>query len=437
MRSIELRIFLTIFIACAFFTNTYFTTNDASRFALTVSLTKHASAEISSTLPRVISPGWRIKDFARVGDKIHSDKAPLGSFLSVPDFWIISKFTNSLPLTAFLISLLSTGLITAVTCALIWRLGASFTESAPLRAAVALSYGLGSMALFYGTVFFSNAITAFLCLLSFHFIRAARDGGRRVFNPIAAGVCASLAVSSDYFAAIPAACLLAYAFSPRREFAIVAASFFAALIPLLVYNTVLFGGPLTLPYRYSYLYESLHSSGLYGIGAPSLKQLSSMLFSKWGFFFCNPLAILSLALMPRFFRHPREGMFVVIAFAGLLYLNSCVGWLDAYSARFFTPVLPFLFLPLMKLDTKRKPELIAFAALAAVSVVITIIGADMALPEFYGENVPGAQNVVGAFLLKRGTNPGWFSLIPLFAAWAIIWIPGARKRSSKVQSSKV
>lgn len=425
---IELRIFLTILLACAFFTNTYFTTNDASRFALTVAITKQATFEIKEALPQVISPGWKIKDFARVGDKIYSDKAPLVSFTSVPDYWVVSKFTKSLPLTAFLITLFSTGLITAVTGVLLWRLGALFTENTPLRIAVALSYGVGSMALFYGTVFFSHAITTCLCLLSFYFIREVRNGTLPVSNSIFAGACAALAVSSDYFAAIMAVCLLAYAFSLKRDFVILLVSFLVALIPLLAYHAALFGGPFTLPYRFSHLYESLHSSGLYGIGAPSLEQLSKMLFSKWGFFFCNPLVILSLALLPRFFRHAREGLLIIIALAGFLYLNSCVGWLDAYSARFFTPVLPFLFLPLMKLDFGKRPEIITFAALALISVAVNLVGADMALPEFYGENVPGAQNIAGLFLRGRGINPGHLSLIPLFAAWALVWIPWSRRR---------
>ncbi|MEW5816125.1 MAG: hypothetical protein AB1798_12115, partial [Spirochaetota bacterium] len=224
---------------------------------------------IDNTLPQIISKGWKIKDFARFGDKVYSDKAPLGSFIAVPIYFVISLFTKNLRITAFLVSLFTCGVLTALTGVLIFRASRFFTNSDFLRAAVALGYGLGSMALFYGAVFFSHAITAFFCTASFYFFCQIKSRGGFETRPCLyalAGACAALAPASEYTAAVSSVCLLIYGAEKNKKYILTIVSFLIALLPLLFYHYLLFGEPFTTPYRYSYLYTSFHEKAIYGIG---------------------------------------------------------------------------------------------------------------------------------------------------------------------------
>ncbi|MEW6200643.1 MAG: hypothetical protein AB1546_01595, partial [bacterium] len=177
-------------------------------------------------------------------------------------------------------------------------------------------------------------------------------------------------------------------------------SFLIALLPLLFYHYLLFGEPFTTPYRYSYLYTSFHEKENYGLGTPDVSQLSEMMFSKWGFLFCNLPVILSAIMMVRFFRHRREAVLIAAMFACYIFINSSVGWFDAYSARFFMPVLPFLFLPLLKIRTDRRYEVASLILILILSAAVNFVGADHFLPEFVGQNLPGTQNLIGYFLMR-------------------------------------
>ena len=70
------KIFLTLFLTYAFFTNTYLTTNDASRFSLTAAIVEEHSLVIDSYLDTVISKWWFAKDYAVFDGRRYSDKAP-------------------------------------------------------------------------------------------------------------------------------------------------------------------------------------------------------------------------------------------------------------------------------------------------------------------------------------------------------------------------
>ena len=428
MSTAQLKVFFALFLTYAFFTNPYFTTNDASHFALTVAIVKEHSLTINNTLPQIISKGWKIKDFARFDDKIYSDKAPLGSFIAAPVYFVISKFTGNLRITAFLVSLFTSGILTALTGVLLFRIGGFFTESDLLKTAVSLGYGLGSMALFYGTVFFSHALTAFLCTTSFYFLCRIRNGDKSTANYALGGACSALALTSDYIAAVSSICLLIYGVERHKKYLITIIAFIAALLPLLVYHYLLFGSPFTTPYRYGYLYTTLHEKGVYGIGAPSWSQLAKMLFSKWGFLFCNFPVVLSGILAVRFFKHLREAAMVTAMFAGYIFINGSVGWFDAYSARFFMPVLPFLFLPLLKIKTERKHEIVLLLIVLILSTAVNFVGTDQSLPEFMGRNLPGTQNLFGYLLLHYKIVIGYFSFVPLFLIYLIIFIVGRSKR---------
>ncbi len=438
----DIRVFLTILIACAFFTNTYLTTNDASRFALTVAIVETRSFEVTEILPRVISDNWKVLDFAMIGDRVYSDKAPLGSFLAIPAYFAATRAGLPFPWIVYVTSLFTTGLITALTCVILLRIARLWQRGERLGITVALAYGLATMSLFYGTVLFSSAITAFCGIASFYLIEKSGLAPRKSFLiAFAAGLTASAAGASDYYAGITALFLTIYALATRKVSPLL--FIFGAAVPLvllLTYNQLAFGAPWPLSYRYARLFNDYHASGFYGITIPgieNLRRLGEVLFSRWGFFFPNIMIVAALLASRSFARAMKPQAILTVALAvAFLYLNSCESWLDAYSARFFMPVMPFLILPLLFMDTRSRLHRRAFFMLFGFAAAVSLIGNDRFLLERMDVYIPWAQNIVSQIMMSAGHRPGPVSLIPPFVLITIVWIvpPAKMTRSLPNQS---
>jgi hypothetical protein len=154
----KIKIFITLILTYAFFTNTYLTTNDASRFSLTASIAEEHILEIENYLDEVIAEWWWAKDFAAFGGHLYSDKAPLGSFLGVPIYLLISTFIDDFGILAYFVTLSTAGLLTATSALLIFEMGKYFETKENIKVTLALTYGLGTIAFFYYNLF---------CFLSF------------------------------------------------------------------------------------------------------------------------------------------------------------------------------------------------------------------------------------------------------------------------------
>jgi 4-amino-4-deoxy-L-arabinose transferase-like glycosyltransferase len=205
------KIFLTLFLTYAFFTNSYLTTNDASRFSLTAAIVEEHSFEIDNFLDRVISDWWWAKDYASLNGHKYSDKAPLGSFIGVPIYFFTRLFTSDLRVLTYLVSLFSAGVLTAATSLLIYNMGSYFTENSAVKTTLALAYGVGTLAFFYATVFFAHAVTAFFGFFSFYLLFQFKKGERERKYLAFAGAASALAISSDYYAGVIALPLFFYA----------------------------------------------------------------------------------------------------------------------------------------------------------------------------------------------------------------------------------
>lgn len=400
----EIKVFLTLILAYALFTHTYLTTNDASRFSLTASVVEDHSFEIGSHLNRTISDMWIPKDFAVFEGKVYSDKAPLGSFLGVLPYFFTKIFTGRLDFLVFFTTVFSSGSLTALTSVLLYRLGYEFGEDEGKRVFVALGYGLGSMAFFYGTVFFSHGITTFLIVASFYLL-VKSDGSWK--SLILSGFLAGLSVSSDYQAVLILLPLTGYVFwKIRMKGLYFLSGLVLGALPLLFYQFLLFGDPFIPTYSYSALYLTYHAKGFFGIETPTpglIKNLVRMLLGPWGFFMVNPLIFLALAGFPVFWRkHRAVTMLTIIAFIGLAYLEGALGYLDAYSARFMLPVLPFLYLWIYGVDINSKTFQVVILLLSIIALAITLTGLDIFLAKDPGNIPMGRVNMerIGIILIS-------------------------------------
>jgi hypothetical protein len=315
------------------------------------------------------------------------------------------------------------------------------------------------MALFYACIFFSSAITAFFTCAAFFLLFRAKAGRAGPNAAALAGACAALSIMSDYYAAVSAAALLLYAAFKPRVFARAAAGF-ALTIPLLfVYHYFLTGNPLVTPYRYSYYYETLHKTGFYGVGLPNaagairlLELLFSPLFDqilaairaapmlpnhpaeKWGLFLTCAPVLFSMVYFRRFTKYRAEAAAIAMAFFGFLFVNMSMGWFDAYSARFFMPALPLLFIPMLTLPVQKPLVRNLLFFTVGFSIAVNIMGTDRFMPEIKSLAHPGTQNIIAQLAVDHGFHAGFYSFIVLPVIYGVIWllIPNRNQQSISI-----
>ncbi|RMF91349.1 MAG: hypothetical protein D6733_01310 [Methanobacteriota archaeon] len=425
------KIFLTLFITYAFFTNAYLTTNDASRFSLTAAIVEEHTLQIDNYLDRVISVWWWPKDFATYKGHIYSDKAPLGSFLAVPIYIIARVFTDDYNIIAYFVSLFTSGVLSVVTALLLYDMGSYFTGKKDIRVALALAYGLGTPAFFYGTIFFSHTITAFFAFASFYLLFEVKHGAKGTKNLALAGLSAGLAVSSDYYAGVIAVALFFYALSmSKTKTYVFLLSFLGIISLLLAYHWVVFGNPFIIPYLYSDLYGVFHAKGFYGVGLPDslfFQNLRRALFAKEAFFYTAPLTILALAQMVNFYKQYREeSIFIILALGGLIYVVGGVGPTGGFGTRFLVPAIPFLYLPLYTVNYNDLASKTMTYLVASFSLIINFLGAaESGLPNIayppYIQATYGTHNILGEFLLRRGINLHYYTVLPLLFFYILLW----------------
>ncbi len=272
---------------------------------------------------------------------------------------------------------------------------------------------------------------AFYCFAKMH-------GSRRPEVLAAAGgFLAGSAFLSDYYAAITSVCVLGYGLLADRKKALhILLGFAVPIAVLFYYNDRVFGAVWPLSYKYGHLFNQFHSTGFYGITLPGpghVKRLAAILFARWGFFFTNLPVIFSIYAFRKFYLLRREAYLILFMTAGYLYLNSSLSWFDAYSARFFMPLLPFLILPVAFFDYGDRWMRNIFFFILGFSVMINLVGADIFLPEFVGSEKPGMQNIAAMILAPHGIKPGYGNLILPTVLILFVWIIGQRPRKAVVR----
>jgi len=206
------KIFITLFTVYAFLTIPYITTNEFPRFSMVSAIVEEGRFAIDTLhndFPVIIGGEtsgltsytvWHNVDYAVYKGHFYSDKGPLGSFLGVPVYFIFRLFTADTGILHYSCTLFVSGLLTCLTSVLIYRFGAYFTKDDLIRIIVALSYGLGTVAFSYATLFFSHNITAFFVFSSYYVLYAVRRKERNEKYLLLAGILAGLAPLSDYYA---------------------------------------------------------------------------------------------------------------------------------------------------------------------------------------------------------------------------------------------
>jgi len=279
-------------------------------------------------------------------------------------------------------AMLTNGLVTALTGALLYLALRRFRYSHGVSLGGALAYGLGTMAWPYARYLFSESLAALGLMLSFYFLLRFRDLDDRL-SPLLAGTGLGLALLARLNNAmvIPFLGLLLLVYLRRHhrgEWRSWAGSLLLFGLPLLAalvitgwYNRFRFGNPLTTGYLAEERFATPFFEGFYGLTFSPGK----------GLFWYNPLLLAALAAWPAFYRrHRAEGLLAAAVVLGHIafYAPWYLWWAGhSWGPRFLVTALPFAVLPLapaLEVAARRRAVAVGVGAVALLSIMVQILG---------------------------------------------------------------
>lgn len=287
----------------------------------------------------------------------YCDKAPGASVFCLPTYWAMYRLAGApdpvspgwLAWAAWLSIVVAISAPSALAAACLARVCERLGLSPPAASAVALLWGLGTMALPYSTLLYGNQLSASLMLIAFFVFVEVRQGAppSRARMGIA-GVLLGCAVATEYPAALIGVPIAIYGLAAAgfRPACVAALGGVVPVALLLAYHGAVFGSIFSFPYDYS-VWETPKTGWFMGIGVPDLQALRNILIGEYrGLFYTTPWLVAAvpggIALARR---HGREAAVCVWSVLVFLWLNTSIppwhgGW--AAGPRYLVPMLPFL-----------------------------------------------------------------------------------------------
>ena len=331
---------------------------DTTRLCLTGAL-EHAHLSADSCL------AWAL-DKSQHGRHLYSDKAPGLSLLAVPAAEAVRLDSEHLDdARVWAVRLLTSGIAFLVLAFLVGRVGEGLAPGCGGATLVACS--LGTLVAPFAATSFSHVPAASLGFAAFVLAWSRRHA--------LAGLAAGGAVLVEYQAAAIVLVLAVYvAFRGLRRVGAYALGVVPGVALLLAYDTLAFGAPWHLSYRYiANGYVFFQNRGVFGVDTPSAYGTYQLLAGAGGLLVISPVlvaAVWGLVLLGR--TYPREAL--VCAAVTLVFAAIEIGYFLPYGGispgpRFFVPALPFLALGVAA-AFRRAPA--ATSVLAVLSVVPTV-----------------------------------------------------------------
>lgn len=314
----------------------------------------------------------------------YSDKAPGLAMLDVGVYRVarVVKLTHGDGYgTLHLMVLAGCGLPLLILLLLAYR---QVEAAEPGRGAVtAVMLGLGTILFPFSTLLFSHVLSACLGFGAYLLLRRERDRraehGDGWWLIAGAGALGGYAIGTEYPLGLLVALLGLFAmWRPRSRVLLGGAAFGAGalvgLLPLFAYDWWAFGSPLHL----SYQYVSANSSGVLGLGAPSLKRAVMLLTADRGLFVVTPLLAAGIGGIVILWREGRRLDALVPAVVGLAYLVYNAGYYLPFGGsvpgpRFLITALPFFALPLAAAYRRAPLATLSLAAVSAATMVVATV----------------------------------------------------------------
>ena len=488
-RQIETAVFLIPFITYAYF----YQGSDQSiacRFDLLRSMIEKRVLWINDFC------GFNTADIITVHGHIYSVKAPGTSYTALIP-WLVFRYGLQPLSTAhepvywafvtYLTTVFTTGLLISAMCVVMFRFARFVGAGEGRAAAVALIFGLATIAFPYATELTGEPVAA-VCVFTAFYLLATFDSRRSSMRAFAAGFLAGWAVLNDYPVFLVAAAIGIYALfrlSGWKYLAAFSAGAAITVVIMLAYNWGAFGNPLFFSYQAFKLSPAENrqfpeqAAGFVGLTYPRVRILWNVLVDpQRGLFFCNPVLLLSIAGVGYFARLRRwraEFVVTVYSFVVLFLFNasygqSIVSWGGgtATGPRQIVASVPFMVLALAFLPAAWDWMLGAVGALsAAIMLMATATNPhfpyeydnpvrDFALQQFMrGDFATNRDAFFGGGMIIRDSVafnlgklvrlPGPLQLWPLAAFWIIgalalsesleLWGIGASRRLERIAAA--
>jgi hypothetical protein len=342
----------------------------------------------------IVAPTVNTGDWAHHGGHFYPNKAPGTTFLGVPFYSLLARLETSVGLdlqaatlslvNAYLIHLFVSVLWAALGVAAFWLwVGDSLGAYRDRAGLLAWVLAFGTLTFPFSTVLMGHVTALAWIVFALYFAndQAPAWSERRL---LLAGLCAGLAVLTEYITAIPVCLLLALVLWRQRYRAwLFVAGGLPPLILYLVYHGVCFGNPLALATAFSNpaVLEGPASGGL--LGHFTLGRLGTLLFGSYrGVFVYMPILVLTLpGLLLWLEAEPRSQLAWFCAANLALYLVVVAGfggWHGGACAgpRYLITSLPFWVLPLRAVFRHRwlhwPAVLLALISVANMLVIATV-----------------------------------------------------------------
>ncbi len=410
----------------------YSNVNESARIYLVMAAVDHRVLHIDDGIKQL----GDVHDKAEHGGHFYCDK-PIGlSLVAVPVYGALKAIAVAtghvwtLGELRYVFTIVCVSLPTVLLCIGLRRYWRELTDDALLTEFAILAYALGTIAFTYSTQFMGHQLAAVLA--GAHFLLARRVTNRTGWqHALVMGLLAGLGAITDYFSSFLHLFIILGYMRRMRPWGVWAGWLLAALVgvaPLLIYNTICFGGPLTMAYAHESLgvFKELHSTGFMGVTYPRLESVWGLLFSaSKGLFFVSPFLVFAfLGIGPGLRSRERRGEWIVILLCVMTIMYLAASLLVWRAGRTIGPrhmvsMLPFM-MTLMVMGVARRPVLRPwFVGLTILGTALIGIST-MTLPGFE-ENFENPFASQAMFLLRRGwVTPNMGQALGLRGAWSLV-----------------
>ncbi len=387
---------------------------DRSRICLTRALV-HGQLSIGSCYPAAI-------DVSLHHGRRYSNKAPGMSVIEIlpaeavrlpaPGRWVPSG-----DLRLWAVRLFASGIPFLLCVFLVGRLSEGLAPGYGAPAMV--TFGLGTLVAPLAASGFDHLPAA--CLGFLAFVLAWRRG------PLAAGLAAGAALTTEYEAAAILVIVAAYtALQGRRALFRYAAGAAPGIVLLGAYDWLAFGAPWRNPLSYSdNVYHAAENSGLLGIHLPNLTATQHVLVGERGLLVTSPVVLAAAFGLMLLWRQGLRAEALTCGAVTAAFVVAECGYFIPYGGgspgpRFLVPALPFLALGLAPAFACRLRTTTLLAGLSVVAISVVTMTWGLAGP--YQDGIWGE---IARALRHGGSSPLARALTRDMLAWGTTRYVGA------------
>ncbi|PIO00523.1 hypothetical protein COT72_00405 [archaeon CG10_big_fil_rev_8_21_14_0_10_43_11] len=361
---VPVKVFITCLLLFSVFSS-FVGTNDEARVNLARAIVEEHSFITDSFANNSI-------DRAYYKGHYYTEKVPLTSFVLVPVYTIWKAVFGLLPvhtsleeelisseqLFYFFATFVVSAIPSALLCTLVYYfLRKKTKQSHAILGALAIAFA--TMLFTYSRTLFGSALGALLSFSAYYLISEHED------KQFLAGMLGALAIVADLLSGIVLVVIFVQVLYRRKNIVHFLAGCFAGILPLLVYNIIIFGTPFDILNAYA--------DPLYWPGEPGLSKefsfsisgsfntaVRSLFYPYRGLFFYSPVLLFGLFAVPKMLRKEKAhalaflGVFVLL----VLLLTQLKTWWGGlvFELRHFTVLIPFFALPLVRgFEGNKKP----------------------------------------------------------------------------------